>query len=306
MLGIRSMRYFVAVVEERSITRAAESLDMGQPPLSNQIKALENRLGIKLLNRMARGVEPTPAGLALYQSVVQILDDIDQAVANARCIDRELSGQLHIGVTRTTIAHPLTKQALAQFISDHPQINLNLITNGSVELNQALERKEIDCALARPVSIESTSLKQDKVAIESMLAALPGSQEDSDSSRKAINLQSLADLKAVLYRDSTDPSLYQKIHNAFKQAGLALNDVQEVPSAQVALDLVSTGLGFTLVPDSLAETSYDNVVYRELDLESAFNAEICLYTRYSETREEVHAFRELLLNTIRSDAAQRL
>jgi DNA-binding transcriptional LysR family regulator len=92
MTDIRLIRYFIAVVEERNITRAAERLGMQQPPLSVQLKKLEQIVGAQLVRRIPGGVEPTPAGLVLYSGYRLILEQLQVAEQNARRVDRGLSG----------------------------------------------------------------------------------------------------------------------------------------------------------------------------------------------------------------------
>ena len=92
MTNIRLIRYFIAIVEERNITRAAERLGMQQPPLSIQLKKLEQIVGAQLVRRIPGGVEPTPAGLVLYSDYRVILEQLQVAEQNARRVDRGLSG----------------------------------------------------------------------------------------------------------------------------------------------------------------------------------------------------------------------
>ena len=106
MIDLRQLRYFITVVKERSITRAANQLGIQQPPLSIQIKKLEDRVGVKLLNRIPSGVEPTPAGRAFYDDCADILSAMKMAIDNAQRIDRSLAGRIIVGVTRSTLSHP--------------------------------------------------------------------------------------------------------------------------------------------------------------------------------------------------------
>jgi len=306
MLDLKSMRYFVTVVEEGSITHAAERLGIQQPPLSTQMKTLEQRMGLKLLTRMPRGVLPTPAGNALYEASQKILADIDKAVAKVRSIDRAYSGQLHIGVTRSTISHPRVKEAISAFVEQYTHVDVSIVNKATVELCAALADDEIDLAIARPFKNCSERLRRENLVSEAMVAALPKSAQSSLlSPNTSISLKELAQLKAILYRDSTESILYNDIVQAFKEQELTLATIQEAPSALVALDLVSTGLGFTLVPLSLSDRYKDRIVYRalahmatnEATASSSLTSSICLYTRHSETGDLSRAFRQLLLDS---------
>lgn len=296
MLNMTAMRYFVAVVEARSITHAAEKLGIQQPPLSNQMKNLEKDIGVKLLVRVPRGVQPTPAGNVLFEACRKILMDTEKAVAKVRSIDRAFSGKLAIGVTRTTITHPSTREVIAQFIRQYEYVDVSIVTNGSVELIEALTNDEIDIAIARPLDGISSRLRSDLIADESMVAAIPkhGAGSEFDE-QPPYRLEMFAHLKAILYGESTGPVLYNKTVQAFALKGIVLDNVQDAPSAQIALDLVSTGLGFTIIPKSLSDTKTDQITYFDLD-EPSLSSCICLFTRISETGEMIRAFRQLMLD----------
>ena len=94
MTDIRLIRYFIAVLEERNITRTAERLGMQQSPLSAQLKKLEQIVGPQLVRRILGGIEPTPEGLVLYSEYRKILEQLQVAEQTARRLDRGLSGQL--------------------------------------------------------------------------------------------------------------------------------------------------------------------------------------------------------------------
>ncbi len=292
------MRYFIAVVEEGSITHAAERLGIQQPPLSAQMKTLEQRLGIRLLTRLPRGVVPTPAGNALYEASLKILADIDKAVNTARRVDRAHAGNLHIGVTRSTISHPLIKHAISTFVEQHQHAEVSIVSKGSLELCSALAEDEIDLAVARPQESYSDRLRCETIVTESIVVALPTSSKFSHcASGPSVSLESLSELPAILYRDSTDPVLYKQIVRAFSNQGLSLVTIQETPSAHLALDLVSTGLGFTLVPQTLSDRYSDRIIYRPLIEPQQMQSSICLFSSRSDTDELSREFRLLLLKS---------
>jgi len=301
MLDLKSMRYFVAVVEEGSITQAAERLGLQQPPLSAHMKTLEQRLGIKLLTRLPRGVTPTPAGNALYEASRKILADTDRAIAKVRSVDRAFSGQLQIGVTRSVISHPMIREAISSFVEQHELAEVSIVNKGSLELCSALADNEIDLAIARPQASYSERLRCDDIVTENIVAALPRTSKFKPCADKAsVSLKELSQLPAILYRDSTDPVLYNEIMQAFRKQELTLATIQETPSTQVALDLVSTGLGFTLVPQSHSDRYSDRIIYHPLEDMSELKSAIRLYSIRSDTGELSRAFRLLLLSTVQA------
>src|SRR5262245_31288195 len=114
-MEVRHLRYFVAVAEEGSITRAAERLDMQQPPLSQQIKAIERELDVQLFRRRAHGVDLTDAGLALLSEARAIIANIDHAVETTRRTARGEQGQISVGVTPTGPFYPFVPRVLRAF-----------------------------------------------------------------------------------------------------------------------------------------------------------------------------------------------
>src|SRR6187455_1032227 len=114
-MEMRHLRYFVAVAEEGHITRAAERLGIQQPPLSQQIRAIERELDVQLFRRKARGVELTDAGHAFLGDARRMLAQLDQAVETTRRAARGEQGRLCVGVTSTTPFHPLVPRVIRAF-----------------------------------------------------------------------------------------------------------------------------------------------------------------------------------------------
>ena len=106
-MELRHLRYFIAVAEEGHMTRAAERLGIQQPPLSMQIRALEQELDVQLFRRKPRGVELTEAGLALRNEAASIFAGIDRAVDTVVRVSRGEQGEIRIGLTTSACFHPL-------------------------------------------------------------------------------------------------------------------------------------------------------------------------------------------------------
>src|SRR5271156_2442117 len=147
-MELRHLRYFVAVAEEGHVTRAAERLGIRQPPLSQQIRALERELDAQLFRRKPRGVELTPAGRALLGEATAILARAEEAVA-------------------------ATRRAIRAFRDQHPLVALALEENGTTELVEALRSQAIDAAFVRSPVGESADLVVRPLLKEQMVAALP-------------------------------------------------------------------------------------------------------------------------------------
>src|SRR6201987_160914 len=125
-MELRHLRYFLAVAEERHITRAAARLGLKQPPLSQQIHALEKELGIKLLTRLPRGVELTPAGEGFREDARALLSAVERATSRARAAAMGQRGRISIGLTTSASLHPAVTRALRAYADGHAAIALDL------------------------------------------------------------------------------------------------------------------------------------------------------------------------------------
>ena len=172
-MELRHFRYFVAVAKEGHATRAAERLGIQQPPLSQQIQALERELDAQLFRRKPRGVELTPAGRALYDEARAILARVDEAVAATRRAAQGEAGRIGIGFTSSASFHPFVPRAIRAFREAHPLVALALEESGTTELVAALRAQAIDAAFVRSPVGESADLFVRPLLEEPMVAALP-------------------------------------------------------------------------------------------------------------------------------------
>src|SRR6202521_1534810 len=148
-MKLRHLRYFVAVAEEGHITRAAERLGIQQPPLSQQIRALEAELQVQLFRRKPRGVELTQAGEALLAEARAILQQIEHAITAVRRTARGEAGRMGLGFTSSASFHPFVPQALGGYAGTHPLVRLTLEESGTGELVAALIDERLDAAFVR-------------------------------------------------------------------------------------------------------------------------------------------------------------
>ena len=148
-MELRHLRYFIAVAEERHITRAAQRLNMQQPPLSQQIRALETELGVALFIRGARGVELTVAGRTLLDEAYAILNAVGSATTRTRQAASGQRGRLSVGFTTSAALHPLVPSIIHAFREDYPQVELDLHENAAADLTEAVMRRDLHVALLR-------------------------------------------------------------------------------------------------------------------------------------------------------------
>ncbi len=192
-MDLRHLRYFIAVAEEGHITRAAERLGMQQPPLSQQIKAMERELDVQLFVRKPRGVELTEAGRALLEDARAMLAHLDRALETARRTARGEQGRICVGMTPTAPFHPLVPRAVRAFRDSFPLVSVSLEEALSDGLLDSLRSERMDVAFIRNSVSDPTGLAVTPLLDELMVVALPSghtlAQGDADT---ALPLRSLA------------------------------------------------------------------------------------------------------------------
>jgi DNA-binding transcriptional LysR family regulator len=288
-MELRHLRYFVTVAEEGHVTRAAERLGIQQPPLSQQIRALERELEVQLFHRKPRGVELTQAGRALLDEARAILARADHAVAAARRAARGEAGRIGIGFTSSASFHPFVPRAIRAFREAHPLVALALDESGTVELAEALRREAIDAAFVRSPIAESEGLIIRPLLDEPMVAALPSGHPLS-ADDALLPLAALAGETFVLYRRPVGPGLHDAIIAACDRAGFSPQIGQEAPRMLSTLSLVAAGLGVTVVPASMSRLEAEGVAYRPLDPAAQLVAPLNLACRRGESAPAVRRF----------------
>src|SRR5262245_679235 len=297
-MELRHLRYFIAVAEEGHMTRAAERLGIQQPPLSMQIRALEQELDVQLFRRKPRGVELTDAGAALLERARAILDQVDRAFATTRRTARGEQGRVVVGFTSSAPFHPFVPRVIRAFREMSPLVSLVLEESGSSELVQGLNNEEIDAAFIRSPVADVVGLTVRPLLEEPMLVALPTGHPlaKSRGAQRSTPLP-LAELAAetfILYKRPGGPGLYDTIITACRGAGFSPRVGQEAPRIISTLNLVAAGLGVSIVPESLRRLQMDGVVYRRLAENAQLTAPLILACRGGENAAAVQRFIELV------------
>ena len=297
-MELRHLRYFVAVAEEENVTRAAQRLGIRQPPLSQQIRALETELDVQLFRRKPRGVELTDAGRALFEDAQAILDRVEQALAKAQRTARGEQGTIVVGFTSSAPFHPFVPEVIRSFRQAHPNVSLELQEAGTGELIEAVEGERMDAAFIRSHSTDASAVAVHRLFAEQFLAALPAGHALA-SSTKPIALTELRNEPLVLYRRQSGPGLYDTILSACQQSGFNPDITQEAPQIVSTLNLVAAGLGITLVPASLRQARMVGVVFRPLKSSPNLTAPLNLACRKVDHSEAAKRFVALVRRTAR-------
>src|ERR1700722_13449651 len=288
-MELRHLRYFVAVAEEGHVTRAAERLGIQQPPLSQQIHALERELDVQLFHRKPRGVELTPAGRALFGEAKAIIDRAAEAVAATRRAARGETGRIGLGFTSSASFHPFVPRAIRAFREAHPMVALTLEESGTVELVAALRSQALDIAFVRSPVGASDDLTVRPLLDEAMVAALP-SGHSLGAATEPLPLAALAGETFILYRRPVGPGLHDAIIAGCDRAGFSPQIGQEAPRMLSTLSLVAAGLGVTVVPASMSRLEAEGGAYRPPDPAAPPTAALNLAYRRNEISAAVRRF----------------
>ncbi|MCC7547460.1 MAG: LysR family transcriptional regulator [Burkholderiales bacterium] len=293
-MELRHLRYFVTVAEELHFGRAARRLHLSQPPLSMQIKALEEEIGVTLLLRNQRPVELTVAGEVFLKEARDILARADAAAEAARRAARGETGDLRVGFV-TIADYSILPPVLQRFRHASPDIRLVLQeATTDVQLRELAEAR-MDVGFVLP-PVEEERLQVLPLLQEPLLAALPESHPAARA-RGPISLRRLADSPFILFPRHMATGLYDDTIRFCRQAGFSPRVEQEAVQMQTIVSLVSVGLGVALIPASLRHLGRTGVVYKPLRERSPLTV-VALAWRKSDARATtarfVHAVQSVL------------
>jgi DNA-binding transcriptional LysR family regulator len=289
-IELRHLRYFVVVAEEGHITRAAERLDMQQPPLSQQIKSLEQQVGSQLFHRKARGVQLTATGRAFLVEARKVLAGLDRAIETTRRTARGEQGQLCIGVTPTAPFHPFVPRLIRIFRETHPMVNVTVEEGLSHELLRKLHQEGVDVAFVRSRIADAEGLTITSLLEEPLLVALPaGHPFARGKSIELVRIKSLANDSFVLY-GPPGSGIHDATIAACHRAGFTPTIGQIAPRVTSALGLVAAGFGISFVPESMSGLKLDGVSYRRFKAVTPPNAPLNLASRRGDASIVVQHF----------------
>lgn len=258
-MELRHLRYFLAIVAERHFTRAAKKLGIAQPPLSQQIRQLEDEVGTRLFTRTARGVTLTAAGEAFLPHAEAALREVERARTAARRVSHGDLGTIRIGFTSAASLNPLVPAAISAFRTAYPDVELRLVVHATTPLLAQLSQDMIDVAFVRPTSTERESLRAIPLPDERLWIALPTGH--ALATRKRLRLGDLRNEPFILYPRANGSLLYDSIIAACQKAGFSPRVVQEAPQMASMVSLVAAGVGVTLVPESVCQLRPAGVRY---------------------------------------------
>lgn len=262
-MELRHLRYFLAVAEERNVTRAAEKIGIGQPPLSQQLHALERELGVQLFRRTGHGVALTEAGEAFADDAKRLLDDAQVAVTRAQRAGRGEVGNLNIGFTGSAAFNQIVPRIIRTFRQTFPDVLLKLVEGNTAQLLSLLDAERLDVAFVRPGGQPPNGIAFHPLAIEPMKIVLPATH--ALSRRRKVPLIALAGEPFVMIPREASPTLHDQIVGACRKAGFEPLLGQQAPQLSSVVNLVAAEFGVSIVPAAVTQIRVEGVAYVDIE-----------------------------------------
>lgn len=261
-IDLRHLRYFLAVAEELSFSRAANRLGIAQPPLSQQIQRIEEILGFSLFERRPK-VRLTEAGEVLVIEARRTLAQARQGLEDVVRAGKGEVGKLVIGFASSTRLGPLP-ELIQKYQNRFPKVRLFLKEMTTAEQQKALSNGTIDIGFLREPSTEGI-LACETVLNEAFIVALP--PKHNLAKRTRIDLAELAEEPFVYFPRDIAPTLYDRTIVSCQRAGFLPHVVQEAIDWITIVGLVEVGFGVSLVPASFHKLGWGGIKYRRLNRE---------------------------------------
>lgn len=257
-MELRHIRYFQAVAQTLNFTRAAERLNIAQPPLSRQIQQLEEHLGATLLER-SRPLQLTEAGRFFYEQSDTLLKQLEQLCENTRRIGQGQRQWLGIGFAPSTLYAVLPE--LIRELRRDADLELGLQEMTTLQQIEALKSGRIDIGFGR-IHFDDAAIYQEVLREDPLVAVLPVGHPLMG---QPISLERLSKERFVLYPANPRPSYADHVLALFANHGMGIQVSQWANELQTALGLVAAGLGITLVPASVQQQHRADLTYARLE-----------------------------------------
>jgi DNA-binding transcriptional LysR family regulator len=264
-MDLRQFRYFVAVAEELNFSRAARRLHMSQPPLSMQVKAIEEELGTVLLERTRRKVELTEAGRLFLERARSVLLAVDGTGDAVRRAARGEAGEIRVAFTGSVPMFEAFPRFVQAFRERYPGVRVelgHLSTGGQL---QAIADRRIDVGFLRPSLLftPSSDISVRLIWEDELHVVLP-ERHRLARSRAPIRIADLAEEPFVLFPRGIGCGLFDHVMALCNRAGFVPRVVLEAREGTTILALVAAGTGISILPDTYQKASIPHLVHRKL------------------------------------------
>ncbi|HEY9281735.1 MAG TPA: LysR family transcriptional regulator [Eoetvoesiella sp.] len=293
-MDTRRLRYFVAVVEEQNIGRAAIKLNMSQPPLTRQIQELESEIGVQLLHRTPKGVEATNAGLLLFHEARNILSLLRSVEDRTRLAGQGRLGKIAIGIFGSNVLS--VPPLLFSFRQQHPDVDVVVHTMDKVEQINALRERRLLIGF-NLLGVQLDDIASEAIIQERLITALR--LDHPLAQKKALTLRELSGHPLVVYSSGPRPNLIDIVFGLFRKANVQPGVVHEVVDSLTAVALVAAGFGVCLVPEAVSQLKLPGITY--LPLASSPSPTVDLHAIYR--RDDSSALLQAFLTTVKEVSA---
>ena len=290
-MELRQIRYFQCVARELSFTKAARLLHIAQPPLSRQIKMLEEELGVAVFERLGRGIQLTEAGRYFLDQTEKMTLRLEETVNATRRIGRNDRIWFGVGFVPSTLYGHMPA-LIRQLREMNNQVEIGLVEMTTLQQFDALKSGRIDIGVGR-ILLKDEEIERLVLTDEPLALALP--VRHPLANRHSVKVSDILNEPLILYPARPRPSFADHVLNLFKQKGHSPVIAQEVNELQTAIGLVTAGIGVSIVPESVRRLHREDVVYVGLD-EPGFTSPIMLSWRKSDQssflKEVIALFRQ--------------
>ncbi len=262
LMELRHLRYFVAVAEEQNVTRAAERLRVSQPPLSRQIRDLEEELGVSLFERSAKSVRLTDAGRVFLQEARAVLQRAGEAVKTVQAVSTGERGELHVAYAPSLTIEILPKM-LRAFQEHAPGIRVHLHDLSTEEMLNALRTKKAQVALMIQPS-ERALRGLNFIELQQYSLRIAAHPAHPCARRRKVTLNDIAAERLIVYSAKEYPEYHDMLASLFGTIHRAPQIAEEHDSSTSLIAAVEAGRGVSLVPESLACLAGDRLNFRSL------------------------------------------
>jgi len=259
-MELRHLRYFCVLAEELHFGRAAQRLNIAQPPLSQQIQALEREMAVKLFDRQTRRVALTDSGKKFFADVQAIMASLSQAVVDARLVQAGQLGTLEIGFV-TAAANSFLPDLLRVYRNTQPRVRINLHELPQDAQLKQLRSGTLDLACVY-APLQDPTLDSIAVAMDDLYAVIPSAHRLAKKTRIAIS--DLKDEPIVLFPRELGATFYDQIIAMFTSHGFSPTIVQDITSFNAQMSLVASGIGLSIYPGSIKTMHKPGIVYRPI------------------------------------------
>jgi DNA-binding transcriptional LysR family regulator len=296
-MDLRRVRHFVVLADTLNYRRAAQRLNMAQPPLTVSIQKLEAELSVKLFERGRNGVSLTLAGRAVLLEARKLLfhgAQLREVATGAHC---GTGGILHIGFVGST-THGMLQKLLPKFRSEYPGVELDLREGTSIGIVRSLEEGTLDIGLVRVPLLCTSPVTLVQLERDEYIAALP--RANPLANKGLLKLSDLASESFIMYGADLAGGLNSTAMFACQQAGFIPRVAQEAVQIQTVLALVESGLGVALVPSIIQRYVNDRIAYRPfVDFPSSAAIGLSLARMADTESPAANRFRELAVREFR-------